>query len=235
MRRIEMAGLHVSVAGGHDGEGGGDGPAVVLMHGFGAPGDNLVSLWRVLASPPGTRWLFPAAPLLLQSAPVEARAWWMLDRERLLTLARHGGGDELVRQVPLGLSEARERVLALLDEVDQRLHPSKIVLGGFSQGAMLACDVALRTKHPVAGMVLLSGAPIAIDEWASVAPKRAGLPTFQSHGQTDSVLPFAYAETLRDLLRDAGLDVTWVPFPWGHEIPPSVADALGRWLLSVLA
>ncbi|MDP9149096.1 MAG: phospholipase [Myxococcota bacterium] len=234
MRQIEIAGLPVSVAGGDDREGGGDGPVVVLMHGFGAPGDNLVSLWRVLGAPAGTRWLFPAAPLLLQSAPVEARAWWMLDPERLRAIARRGQGEELARHVPLGLAEARARVIALLEEIDHRLHPSKTVLGGFSQGAMLACDVALRTAHPLAGMVLLSGALIAADEWASLAPERAGLPTFQSHGQADSVLPFAYAETLRDLLRDAVLDVTWVPFRGGHEIPPLVTDALSRWLVSVL-
>ncbi len=234
MKQVEIAGLTVCVAGGVDREGGGDGPIVVLLHGFGAPGDNLASLWRVVGAPPGTRWVFPAAPLLLQEAPAEARAWWMIDTDRLLAMARRGQGDGLTREVPAGLHEARERVLALLDEIDARWHPAKTVLGGFSQGAMLACDVALRTKRPLSGLALLSGTLVAADEWTSLAPGRAGLPVFQSHGQADTLLPFAYAERLRDLLRDGGVDLTWAPFRGGHEIPQAVVDALSRWLFAVI-
>src|SRR5947209_15886119 len=47
MKESMVAGLRVRWAGGDDREGGGDGPLVILMHGFGAPGDDLVPLWRV--------------------------------------------------------------------------------------------------------------------------------------------------------------------------------------------
>jgi phospholipase/carboxylesterase len=235
MRRVEVAGSSVILAGGADREGGGDGPLVVLLHGFGAPGDDLAGLWRVIDAPPGTRWAFPAAPIALDALGPGARAWWMVDIEGRLRAAERGQLDELAREVPDGLVEARERVTATLDALEQQLRPSRVVLGGFSQGAMLACDVALRTGRALAGIALLSGTVVARDEWAALAPQRAGLPVFQSHGTSDPLLPFSKAEALRDLLRAGGADVTWTPFRGGHEIPGTALDALGPWTRRVLA
>jgi phospholipase/carboxylesterase len=243
MRDLELAGLTVRLAGGTDREGGGDGPLVVLLHGFGAPGDDLVPLWRVLGAPPGTRWAFPAAPLVLGDelgAPRESaafrdsRAWWIIDIERRLRAAERGRLEAMTLEVPFGMAEARAQVTAVLEELEVRLKPTSIVLGGFSQGAMLACDVALRTDRALAGIALLSGTLLAAKEWAPLAVGRRGLAVFQSHGAVDPLLPFAYAERLRDLLSTGGLDVTWVPFRGGHEIPDTVLSALGRWIRAVL-
>ena len=74
-----------------------------------------------------------------------------------------------------------------------------------------------------------------IEKWTSLAPRRRGLPVFQSHGTADPLLPYAQAEQLRDLLQGAGATVTWVPFRGGHEIPGAVIDALGRWTRAALA
>jgi phospholipase/carboxylesterase len=63
MRDETYGGLRVRVTGGRDRRGGGDGPLVVLMHGFGAPGDDLVPLARGLDVPSEVRFAFPEAPL----------------------------------------------------------------------------------------------------------------------------------------------------------------------------
>jgi phospholipase/carboxylesterase len=105
---------------------------------------------------------------------------------------------------------------------------TKLVLGGFSQGAMLACDLALRTERPLAGLAILSGTLIAKSEWAPLAPKRAGLRALVSHGQSDPILPFGQAERLRDFLSGAGLDVKWIPFRGQHEIPPQALEGLAQ-------
>ena len=63
MRQEKLGGLIVRMTGGTDGRGGGNGPAVVLLHGYGAPGDDLVVLSDYLDAPAGTRFLFPEAPL----------------------------------------------------------------------------------------------------------------------------------------------------------------------------
>ena len=91
-------------------------------------------------------------------------------------------------------------------------------------------DVALRTKRALAGLVLLSGTHIAADEWAPLLEGRKGLRVFQSHGQADAILPFSISSDLKDTLKKAGFEVTWVPFHGGHGIPPEVLAALSNFL-----
>jgi phospholipase/carboxylesterase len=234
MKVDHLGGLTVRLAGGPDGCGGGDGPVVVLLHGWGAPGDDLVPLAQELDVPRETRFVFPEGPLALQMGCGEARAWWMLDLDRYQREITSGRAVALTREVPTGLSEARARVEALLDEIDRRPSPRPLVLGGFSQGAMLASEVALRAERPLAGLVVLSGTLLAADEWTPLMAKRKGLRVFQSHGNADPLLPLFTAELLRDRLVQAGLMVEWVGFEGGHEIPSLVLDRLSRFLRSVL-
>ena len=83
MREEHIGGLRARVTGGTDGKGGGRGPLVLLLHGFGAPGDDLVSLADVLTVPAGTRFVFPEGPLSLSFGPSDARAWWLIDMARI--------------------------------------------------------------------------------------------------------------------------------------------------------
>lgn len=232
--RIDTVGrLRVRLTGGSDREGGGDGPAIVLLHGFGAPGDDLVSLWRILDVPQGTRFVFPEAPLSLPGYG-GGRAWWNIDVLALQRSLASGEPHNRSREVPEGLAEARAGITSMLDTLAQTLKPSKLVLGGFSQGAMLSCDVALQTTLPLAGLVMLSGTFLAEQDWRPRMEAREGLPAFLSHGSSDSMLPFVQSERLRDALAAAGLPVTWVPFNGRHEIPPLVVEALGTFLRGVL-
>jgi len=237
MRQERFGGLQVRIVGGSDGKGGGDGPVVILLHGFGAPGDDLVSLWQVLDAPRGTRFVFPEGPLSLSLGFGESRAWWMIDMERLNRDIAAGRLRDLSRDVPKGLAEARQRLIALLDDVERRLgaNPNTTILGGFSQGAMLSCDVALRTERPLAALVLMSSTLLAKEEWVPLMPKRKGLRVLQSHGSADPLLPFSLAEQLRELLSQAGLAVEWVSFRGGHEIPEIVVKRLGAFIRQVVA
>lgn len=228
MRETRLGPLDVRICGGADREGGGEGPVVVLLHGFGAPGDDLVPLWRAVDVPREVRWVFPAAPLSLPSMGfgMESRAWWMIDMVALERSIALGEERDLSQDHPEGLDDARAKVLEMLDALDGALAPSSLVLGGFSQGAMLALDVALHTERELAGLVQLSGTLLNESEWAPLLPARAGLPVLQSHGRADPLLSFAMAETLRDRLTSAGLEVDFVPFSGGHEIPGAVLDRL---------
>ncbi len=214
---------------------------VVLLHGFGAPGHDLCGIAHELRPEDGTAFVFPAAPHTfsdLYGAPpmVDARAWWKLDLERIERARRTGGVRDLSREHPEGLDEARRAVVSLLDAISVRYPDAKLTIGGFSQGAMLACDVALRDPCAFAKLVLLSGTLLCEDEWTALFPRlasnplAAGTPVFQSHGTTDDVLPFSLAEKLRDGLRAAGVDVTFERFEAGHGIPEEVMESLATWL-----
>jgi phospholipase/carboxylesterase len=235
MRLTKLGHLDARIAGGSDREGAGDGPVVVLLHGFGAPGEDLVPLWRVLAAPTGTRFVFPAAPIDLGPRYMGGRAWWPIDLEERMRRQALGEKRDL-SEVPEGLDDARAKVDTLLDEVERTLRPpaGKIVVGGFSQGAMLALDTALRSPRALAGLVLLSGTHIAATEWASRFDARRGLPVFMSHGQADEILPFVVSENLHRTLSEHGLPVEWVPFRGGHGIPQNVVEGVGAFLRRTL-
>ncbi len=237
MREERLGGLRVRMAGGTNGHGDGDGPVILLLHGWAAPGDDLVPLWEAIDAPRGTRYLFPEGPLSLNMGFGESRAWWLINVEQLNQDFAADRPRNLSREVPKGLTEARQSILALLAEAEERLGvvPEQTVLGGFSQGAMLSCDVALRTDLPFAGIALLSGTLLARDEWVPLMPKRKGLRVLQSHGRMDQVLPVFLAEQLRDFLSEAGVAVEWVGFPGGHEIAEVVLERLGAFSRQALS
>jgi len=230
MRLANYGGLNVRLAGGPDRNGGGDGAVVILLHGFGAPGDDLAALWQMLRVPSEVRFAFPVAPLEVEGG-FGGRAWWMFDIERFAADAASGRKHDL-GIVPDGLSAAREHLFAMLDALDAEwgLPAGRVFLGGFSQGAMLACDVVVRSEREFAGLIVLSGGIVAEREWEAGWPARAGLPVFQSHGVEDPLLRYDVAERLRDTLRGHGLRVEWQGFGGEHEIPGEVLEGLGSFV-----
>jgi phospholipase/carboxylesterase len=227
MKELKLGRLQTHVCGGTDREGGGSGPVVVLMHGYGAPGTDLVSLWRALPVAKEVRFVFPEAPLELGFG---GRAWWPIDMVRLQDRFTKEGAARLIDEVPSGIDDARAAVLELLDalERDFGASPDEIVLGGFSQGAMLATDTVLRSSRAFGGLAILSGTLVSHAEWLPLMAARKGLPVLQSHGRADPVLPFAIAERLRDELGSAGIPVEFIPFNGGHGIPEPVLGGLAR-------
>ncbi len=238
MKTVTLGRLEATLTGGTDREGGGDGPVVVLLHGFGAPGTDLVGLWRVLDVPREVRFVFPKAPIVLGGMPggLDSRAWWNLDLEGVQRALARGEPRDLSGGLPDGLAEAHDLVVELLDALAEHhgAAPERTVLGGFSQGAMLSTDVVLRRARPFAGLVVLSGTLLARETWTPLMADRAGLPVFVSHGRTDPLLPFAGAEALHGLFTAAELASEFHAFSGQHEIPGGVLDSLGGFLRRVL-
>lgn len=240
MRRVELGELSAVIAGGTDRDGGGQGPVVVLLHGYGAPGDDLVPLFRVLDVPSDVRFVFPAAPLVLDPRvppALSGRAWWPLDIEELVGIVACGEIESIQRMDPPGMDRARASIESLLASIPEALsaEPSSIVLGGFSQGAMLSVEVALASAVPLAGLVVLSGTLVRKSVWTSRAAARSGLPVLQSHGRSDPIVPFDNAEALRDVLIEGGLSVEWLPFNGAHGIPDSAVERLAAFIRRVTA
>jgi phospholipase/carboxylesterase len=188
---------------------------VVLLHGFLGQVEDLAPFARSLGL--SGRFVIPHG--IYDMAPLRGRAWWPIDiDERDAAIAR-GEPRDLSKFVPDGLTEAREAVSELLHELARESPGAPMVLGGFSQGGMLASDLVLRTDFALAALVLFSSARICADAWRPLYEKRAGLPVFMSHGRSDPDLSFAAATRYKDDLTRAGLRVEWVPFDGGHEIP----------------
>lgn len=226
-----LGGLNARVV--EDDSGGAPELVVVLCHGYGAPGDDLVSLApEVLEHDPAlarrVRFVFPEAPIALDNVPFGGRAWWPIDMVQLQRRMVEGTVAAMMEETPPGLPEARRLLLSTIEALQQqtKLPLSRFVIGGFSQGAMLTTDVVLRLDEPPAALVVLSGALISQDHWRAHATRRAGLTVLQSHGTRDPILPYAGAKALERLLVDAGLNVKFTTFAGGHGIDGAVLQAL---------
>ena len=200
--------------------------AVVLCHGFGAPGTDLVPIADELFDlrpelTESVEFFFPAAPLSLdQFGMFGGRAWWHIDMEELIGAVEHGNLRILRERRPDGMTEARDLLLALIDQVRQQtgLPLSRFVLGGFSQGSMLAVETALQLPEPPGGLCLWSSTLVSEADWRPLATRLRGVPIVQSHGRQDPILPFAASLWLRDLLIEAGALVDFIDFQGPHTI-----------------
>src|SRR5882672_5702002 len=193
------------------------GLAVVVLHGWGAPGDDLVPLAEALKGP-GVRFFVPAAPLPEMGG---GRAWWHLDPNTRPPHARTAETPPGFRPTPAVVA-ARAAVQGLIATVVERHAPKTVALVGFSQGAMLSIDVALAGAPLVERVVAMSGV-LLVDSVSALAAPHPTKPRFLlSHGRQDPVVPFQSGNHAKDLLEKHGFPVTWRPFDGGHEIPEPV-------------
>jgi phospholipase/carboxylesterase len=213
---------------------------VILCHGYGAPGDDLVPVAQALlasfARGNGVRFVLPEAPLALPGLGHAARAWWEIDVGRIMEQLARGLLREVCNEVPTGLPAARRKLLGTIEHVRSRwsLPAERIVLSGFSQGAMLCTDVALRLDEVPAGLCVFSGTLICASQWQALAKRRRGLPVFQCHGTADPLLPYQAATWLHELFTSCSLDATFQSFADGHTIPEAALEGASQFLHRVV-
>lgn len=185
------------------------GPAqslVILLHGYGSNGDDLMGLvpyWR--AALPNTVFASPNAPQVCPGAP-GGYQWWAL------TNTSAGGRAAGVRQPAPALNTYIDAQLALYGLPDERL-----ALVGFSQGTMMALHIGPRRARPLAGIVGYSGMLADPAELATEVLTRP--PVLLVHGDADEVLPVASLNQAKLGLEAAAIDVvTHVSPGLGHSI-----------------
>jgi phospholipase/carboxylesterase len=216
---------------------------VVLCHGYGAPGTDLVGIADPLLrfDPQIAQhvvFIFPEAPLsLAPQGYAGGRAWWHIDLQRLLSDPSPATLDTFRSACPEGLEQARSMLMLAIDEAREKwnLPIDRFVIGGFSQGSMLATDVSLHLAEPPALLCILSGATISEEKWRALALKRGPLRVLQSHGRYDDVLLFSEGVRLRDSLQAGGADVEFIEIQGAHEIGMPVLARLGAILRELSA
>lgn len=211
---------------------------VCLLHGFGSSAQDLVPLSAEIGV--ARRWLFPHAPVPIGVAGMSYGRAWFPRATGDLEAALFGGYFLSLRTIePPGLREAAWEVRAFLEA--QRVSWNRLILGGFSQGAMVAAEllrleVATGGALPL-GAILYSGALVGESWWRETppmgAPDRGLPPVVAFHGYRDSILPYSEGEALRDAIRAVGFPVQWNPFDGGHEIPTDAIDRSTEFLESI--
>ena len=209
--------------------GGSGPPTLVLLHGYGSSAERWVPFTETIRLPPNGRFVFPQAPevTIPPDGPSDGRAWWRLD------LRSHVPAGAAVPDLSTSRLGGLTAAAALVEDAVARIERSTggpILLGGFSQGAMVASEVAFRSRARIGALILLSGTTVDEASWERGLAERRDMPVFVSHGRADGVLPFAVADRFRRKMEAAGMKVTWVPFGGEHEMPAAVVDALNRFL-----
>jgi phospholipase/carboxylesterase len=180
--------------------------SLVLLHGRGADETDLYPLLDLLDPERRLHGYTPQGPLTL---PPGGRHWYRL------------GG--IPTPDPATFWPSFEAVTAFLDEV-----PRPLVLGGFSQGAVMSYASALG-RSPAdrpAALLPLSGFMPSVPDLELDLTGLDGLPVAIAHGTLDPVIPVDFGRAARDALTAAGADVTYREGPHGHTIDPAILPAL---------
>lgn len=198
--------------------------AVVFLHGYGANMHDLFPLWE-LWHQNDFNWYFPNGIQNLPMGYYEGRCWFSIDIEKLERAMRDGTHRQMAEVVPPEFDETMKRLETFFLEI-AKTH-KQVILGGFSQGAMLASHLAMKDSFALDGLVLLSGALLAQERF----PKAArAIPFYQSHGSADPILSVDGARDLEKKLHALNFKGKLHVFRGGHEIPMSVIGEVKTFL-----
>ena len=210
------------------------GPCVVLFHGYGADSSDLAPLSYYLNVSKDVTWIFPQGPLpLMMGAGMVGRAWFPIDEKAIEQAMSTGLHRDFSVLRPTGMDAAVSKAKEVYNYCLE--NHSKVAIGGFSQGAMVATDVVLGADIKPKALLVLSGTLVDKKNWKVKAASCQGLRFFQSHGKKDALLGFQAAQSLEKLFLESGMDGMLLEFNGGHEIPPQVLAELKSFLLSILS
>ena len=102
-----------------------------------------------------------------------------------------------------GIEKSKAVVDKLIeDEIKNGIEPSRIVLGGFSQGGALALYTTLTNKHKVGGVIALScWLPLHKKFPGAASVENRSVPCLQVHGDCDPVVPYRWGQLTSTTLK----------------------------------
>lgn len=199
--------------------------AVIWLHGLGADGNDFAPIVPELkrANQTPLRFIFPHAP----SIPVTINngyvmpAWYDITSMSINQRVDLAGVHASVKQ----LENLIQR------ENDRGIPTDKIVLAGFSQGAVIALTTGLHSSKRLAGIMALSGYLPSTEKLAAAA-KSANQPTpiFIGHGTGDAVVPVMLGKFSYDALSKLGYNVSWHQYAMQHSVCAEEINDIDQWL-----
>ncbi|HZP45040.1 MAG TPA: alpha/beta fold hydrolase [Candidatus Binataceae bacterium] len=181
-------------------------PTILAMHGWGS---NALDLHGIAPFIAGGRFLVicPQGRHEVEIGAVNGFGWYEMKP----------GGRPDEEKVDAAIDELRDFINEACGRypVDRR----KIVLIGFSQGGMMAYNLAMRWPDKFAALVGISTAfPDYLFERAKNREAIAKLPVMVQHGRADEMLEPARARKSVELLRELGATVDFRQYDCGHEV-----------------
>jgi phospholipase/carboxylesterase len=194
-------------------------PALILLHGRGADENDLMGLAEYFDE-------------RLYVISVRAPYQWM-----------HGPGftwfeiEDIGSPDPAMFAESYAKLIRFLHDVPKffPVDHTKIILCGFSMGAMMSYVVALHEPELVNGVMALSGLiPGSTIKSGYELDKLEKKHFFIAHGVHDSVIPVSFGRKARDILTGASADVTYREYEMDHQISEETLNDMIKWIANLL-
>ncbi|MDG6094946.1 dienelactone hydrolase family protein [Acetobacter sp. AN02] len=200
---------------------------IIFLHGVGSSGaafDPLITHWR--RTMPGLSFAAPDAPFPFDMDPAAAgsgaRQWFSI---RDVT---EGNRAERTRAARAALDDVLKDCLEREGFTGRE---DRVVLAGFSQGAIMALDVVMSGRWSFAGVVAFSGRLVP----AEGGTPATGTPVLLLHGDADPVMPVQEAPRARTALEAACVPVRLAVLPGlGHSLSTEGAEIAGTFIRSLL-
>ena len=202
--------------------------SVIWLHGLGADGNDFLSIVPELKLPDTLplRYVFPHAPMrpVTINFGYVMRAWFDLVSPQL---------DQRIDEE--GIRASIQLVTKFIEQEESLGIPSeRIILGGFSQGAVIALCTGLCFPKKLGGVIALSGAlPLTERVFSESSEENRDLPIFIAHGTEDPVVPFVLGETTQAALKQQGYPVTWHHYPMPHTVCPDEINDIATWVKKI--
>lgn len=202
--------------------------AVIWLHGMGVDNTDFAPFPDEILGfdGPVCRFILPNAPMREMSMHpgYPLRAWYDVPGRSI---------DE--NEDARGIRESAKRVAQLIDEIEAQGVPrSRIVLGGFSQGAAISLFAGLRMERPIGGVAALSGyLPLAGRLFSEAPPGGRRTPIFMAHGEFDSVVPPVMAARGAEVISQVDPAMIARTYPMDHELCQEEMHDLAAFLRNI--
>lgn len=197
---------------------------LVLLHGYGAPAEDLVGLAEEIASvAPDVSILVPPGPYRVGGS---GRSW--------IPNYTAANRDEYAKRLAVEVATTNALIWAVIEEARSKdAACGDIYVAGFSQGGRMAAEVALRAPPDctLGGVIVLSGG--GMDEVELPASTDfARMRVLVTHGSKDRVVAMSKGKAIVQHFQMGGHDVRWLEFDGAHTIPTEVREAIPAFLQS---
>lgn len=183
---------------------------VIFLHGLGSDGFD----FRDIFTRPQfnkIRFILPHAPYqpVTINQGFEMRAWY-----DIYDLSLEKDEDEL------GMEKSSLNIQKLIEEqISLGIPSEKIIIGGFSQGAVMSFYLGLKYHKKLGGIAVLSGyLPLKEKLTSSIKSELVNMPIFMAHGLYDNVIDIQIADSSYKKLLKKFDSTSFKKYPMGHEV-----------------
>jgi phospholipase/carboxylesterase len=211
-----------------------NGPAtasIIWLHGLGADGNDFAPMVPAFKLPThlAVRFIFPHAPIIPVTINNGANmpAWF-----DITALNAHAKIDEE------GITKSVQAVGKLIAREQARgIATNRIIVSGFSQGAVISLFTTLSYPAALGGAIALSGYLPLADKFITTTASTANqhTPIFMAHGTGDTVVPYMFGKISYEVLAKAGYPITWHSYAMPHSVCPEEIMDISQWIQKVLS